>query len=329
MKKLHLIFFIFLIGLLNIRVYSQTVPSSCNYTPQVYNLYIDDAKRLALTHILNNNYPDTASVNIPQGYVDTLLNALMAVYNAPLPASYDVTSLYGIHTFPYPEMNRIVVNANGNLSWMQALHDTIIPTGEPSIDSLISTYGLNWYNYYSYSWGHLIYFTSDSALNLYALANNFESITGVNYSEPIGMAGDGNRITATVEDNHVHLIYSVGWDDCPSGCICRHYWEFKAYYDCSVEFISDYGCPIFTTIGLKTNLPGSNLMLYPNPANTELTIKDLPKDTFIEIKDSRGISVASSSSSDKINISSLSDGVYFVHFKYKDKTIVKRFTKIQ
>lgn len=78
-------------------------------------------------------------------------------------------------------------------------------------------------------------------LNIFALGKRFEKINGVIYAEPNGVDGDGNNITANIETDYVKYEHSVGWGDCPAGCICRHYWIFYVKYNGEVEYIGSYG----------------------------------------------------------------------------------------
>jgi hypothetical protein len=245
MKTLFLIFCSFLCPQL---IISQTVVSSCSAPDSIKALYIGDADRLALRKIYNQNLTYTSNVIIPQTHADTVLKALIAVYNATtLPARNSVISQYNIHTFPNPGMNHLEVAADSNLTWMQQLKAGNIPTGNAQVDSLISDYDLTLQFYTNYNgWFpyHVVSFASDSNYNLPPLTDLFENVPGVMFSDPGTVIGDGNDISATIYPNYVQLAYSIGWEDCPSGCIYRHYWTFNVYYNCSVEYLGESGTNI-------------------------------------------------------------------------------------
>jgi hypothetical protein len=245
MKKL-IVIFIFFLGKHSVN--SQIVSSSCSAPNSIKVLYSKDADRLALRKFYAQNLVDTNNIFISQIHSDTVLRALIAVFNATaLPARNAVILQYNIHTFLNPNMNTLYVAADSNLLWMQQLKAGNIPTGNMQVDNLISTYSLNKQNYnkffglFSY---HVATFASGTNCNLPPLTVLFESITGVSFSEPASFVGDGNDISASIYANYIELTYSHGWGDCPAGCIYRHYWKFKVYYNCSVEFKGEYGTPL-------------------------------------------------------------------------------------
>lgn len=225
---------------------SQTVSSSCSASNSLTALYIDDADRLALRKIYAQNLTYKDSIIIPQTHADTVLKALIAVHNATtLPARDTVVSLLNIHTFPNPILNTLYVVASPTLSWMQQLNQGNIPTGNTQIDGLISTYSLIIQNYSAmFANQHVVTFKSNNNYNLQPLTDLFENISGVDYSEPDGVVGDGNDIAATIYADHVKLMYFLKWGDCPAGCTALRYWVFNVYYDCSVEYVGSYGTPL-------------------------------------------------------------------------------------
>ncbi|MBK9593343.1 MAG: hypothetical protein IPO32_18210 [Crocinitomicaceae bacterium] len=76
----------------------------------------------------NSTYPDT--IHIPQTHVDTILNALIAVYNATsLPARDTVVTIYGITAQNYPTVDGIYVQVDTTAAWSDSLDNGIIPTG--------------------------------------------------------------------------------------------------------------------------------------------------------------------------------------------------------
>ena len=82
---------------------------------------------------------------------------------------------------------------------------------------------------------------SDKPLNILYLGNIFERISGVNYAEPDKAIGDGNYIKAQIESSYIKYIFSIGWGDCPAGCIHRHFWEYTVSYKGEVKYLGSYG----------------------------------------------------------------------------------------
>lgn len=270
--KFRILFIIFLFELRFVS--GQIVASSCTAPDSIKSRYVNDADRLAVRKIYKQHLIYKDQIVIPRTYSDTVLNALIAVYNATaLPARDTVYTMYPIHTFPDPVLNSISVHADSTLPWMQQLRIGKFPTGTASIDSIMSTYHLSISKYLhfgnAYSW-HGVVFQSDSNYNLLPLAAIFEKIPDVYFSEPDRYVGDGNNIYDSIFPDHVELIYTLGWGDCPSGCMSRRFWKFNVYFDCFVEFMGSYGTPIEST-GIK-NKHGLFTSVYPNPFTQQLNI---------------------------------------------------------
>ena len=227
---------------------TQTVQSSCSAPDSIIQYYKEDADRITVKRFYQLNYTYKDSIKIPTSYSDTILRALVAVYNATaLPARNAVISTYNIHTFYNPSLKNINVFADSTMPWMQQLKQNNIPTGNSQIDNLLANYSLtvqnyfNWFGIFSY---HQVTFVSPKNLNLGPLVNTFTTIPNVAYAELPSVMGDGSTITATVTPNYVDLTYKLAWGDCPAGCIYSHFWVFRVYYDCKVESLSDFGYPI-------------------------------------------------------------------------------------
>jgi hypothetical protein len=89
----------------------------------------------------------------------------------------------------------------------------------------------------------LITLAPPEPLNIKALARLFNGITGVRFAEPNGVVGDGNDIAGSVGDSRVLLDYSVGYGDCPAGCIARRFYHFAIHDDGTVEYLGATGSP--------------------------------------------------------------------------------------
>lgn len=315
--------------------YGQIIPSSCTAPDSIVKKYNTDADRLALRKIHQNNLNYVDSVDIPQIHADTILNALLAVYNATtLPARDTVVEIYEIHSFRDPDINSILITADSNLSWMQQFRNGVTLTGNPTIDSLINLYHLHLIpsSYIPYSFAspfptHKVIMESDSNYNFLALTNTFLSISGV-YDFTINTwTGGGSEITATIHNDYVELIYSVNWGDCPSGCMYSRYWEFKIYYDCSVEFVGSYGNSLTTTINERNKkLP---ITISPNPFNNHLNIYELNGSFDYVIYNILGKQLAKGKLvENKIQgLDWLHSGQYLIHIKGNGKSTTQKLIK--
>ncbi len=267
---------------------AQIVPSSCTAPQTIIEKYKADADRLALGKIYARNLSFIDSIKIPKAYSDTFLNALIAVYNATsLPARDTVVSLLDIHSWPTIELNSIYISADSNLSWMQQLRLGNIPTGNSSIDSLISAYHFFTIEKYSDWDGILNYHTvtleSDSNYNMRALAEIFEAHPDIIIAEPATTVGDGDHIengylhSLFPPNDHIQLIFVAGWNDCYSGCVDQRRWRFNIYFNCSVEYVGSTGSALVASIDghiqteMGAGVPGVNVLLTGDETDSMTT----------------------------------------------------------
>jgi hypothetical protein len=304
---------------------AQVVPSSCVAPDSVVKKYKEDAARLAVRKFFRRNYAEKDSVVIPKQHSDTVLNALLAVYNATsIPARDTVVGMYNVHTLPNPSLNRFMVYAPPNLAWMQQLQLGNVPTGTASVDSLLVPYGF-------YVTGFNVWSTNnasanlktDSIYNTVAISKLFKALQGVGNASDNSLCCDGNDIQDSINSNHVALTYSIGWEDCPAGCTFRRYWKFNVYNDCSVSFEGSWGTLLPTTI--KDPLT-SALSLSPNPANEILHINSPQATQAVAVIDVYGRVVYHQSQiinhKSQIDCSSWSSGLYLVRCVLQDGSVV-------
>lgn len=204
--------------------------------------YLEDANRVALRDLLASGFLE---VPIPQDAVQPYYNALVLVYNATaLPARDTVVDVYGIHTFGHPSTRSLLLWLSGTQEWIQRLARREVPTGEPSIDTLLARYSLSLGRAYVMHDGDvLVTLGPPEPLNMEALAGLFRGIAGVRFAEPNNMIGDGNDITGSIEGSRVMLDYSVGYGDCPAGCTARRFYHFAVHEDGTVEYLGASGSP--------------------------------------------------------------------------------------
>lgn len=205
--------------------------------------YREDAARLALREILQEDGPEADRVEISPERSDYFYSALVRVFNFRHHARDDVVDRYGIHTFPSPSVNTLSLRVGG-AAWADAWRRGERLTGNPGVDRLVQDYGLRVYDYYSSpTLGDLFTLTSDLNLNARALGKRFEGIEGVQSAYSDGACCDGNDIEAARTGIGVVLEFSAGYGDCPSGCIYRHFWSFLVWNDGRVEFAGERGNP--------------------------------------------------------------------------------------
>ena len=219
---------------------SSQIPGFCDAPPAVTSFYTTEAKQLALREMLTDPFWED-SINVPAELYKPILNALLAVYNATQYAERDsVVECFAIKAFPIPYPYSISVSTDTSVAWVKKLLNNITPTGNAQVDQLMETYGLTKASQFIFSGNAIFSIQSAQPLNCVALAKKFEPIVGVNYSEPEGSVGDGNNIIYSKLNDQITLVYSVGWGDCPSGCISRRYWKFNVL-NCEVQFAGASG----------------------------------------------------------------------------------------
>ncbi|HKC40529.1 MAG TPA: hypothetical protein VKC15_13380 [Gemmatimonadales bacterium] len=205
--------------------------------------YREDATHLALRDLLASGYTEIA---IPDDAVQPYYDALVLVHNATaLPARDTVVDVYAVHAYPWPATGSMILELFDSEAWVQRLARGEVPTGEPTVDALMARYALSVGNVYrsSATGNVLLTLASPEPLNFEGLAKLFAGITGVRFAEPNGYVGDGNDIRGSMADARLLLDYSVGYGDCPAGCINRRSYHFAVTFDGTVEYLGASGSP--------------------------------------------------------------------------------------
>ncbi|AHG93562.1 hypothetical protein J421_6027 (plasmid) [Gemmatirosa kalamazoonensis] len=205
--------------------------------------YRHDAVALAVRELRRVGPPAAQPIEVPADLVESLYRSLAAVYAATsLPARDSVVTLYRIHAFG--ESQQLIVIADDPLPrWADALAHGVLHTGDASIDALVARYGLTLDQRYALTTGLMVTLGATRPTNMAALATRFASIAGVRAAEPNGSGGDGDDIRAEPSSGGWRLEYSVGYGDCPAGCISRHYWTFDVDGAARVTYRGSRGDP--------------------------------------------------------------------------------------
>ena len=196
----------------------------------IVNNYAKDAKLLYYNELYNNsthfnrNNPilDTAEIT-------KILKIIQAVYNSNLPEKNVVFNEYKIHARYCYSFNSIGLKVHTNLPEIQNMVNRIHPTGNKSLDDLLTTYGLDSvktaYSYPNFPW--LTIFTKKE-LNMIPVVDKFNANSSIILAEmDAGCIGDGNTISLTRTENSAIIVFTIGSGDCPAGCIYHKYWEFS------------------------------------------------------------------------------------------------------
>jgi hypothetical protein len=186
--------------------------------------------------------PELQAVELPVSVVESLFRALAAVHQATsLPARDSVVVRYKVHTFP--EAQEILVGIQPSTPWLAPWTSGRLPTGTAGVDSLIAPYGLTVKQIFDWNIGRYLLVGTTRAINASALAARFARAPFVRNAEPNAVGGDGNNIAATPRGDGWTLDYSVGYGDCPAGCINRHTWSFAVDAAGRVTYLGSRGDP--------------------------------------------------------------------------------------
>jgi hypothetical protein len=311
--------------------FGQIVESSCEAPDSIVEKYQDDADALTLRKFYENELPWADSIEIPDAHSDTILNALLAVWNTEDLAARDtVVEMFDIHSRELYAVNYIYIGADSTLDWMQQLELGNIPCGNDTLDSLINRYILDITEYIKddYDILHWARLDGENNLNMGPLGRLIKPIYGVDYVDTlVNMVLDGNRIDCSINSEFVELAYSYGWGDCLNGCMYRRFWEFRVYYDCSVEYLGSYG-NLLEDMGISEKNDGFPIEIYPNPCRYHVNIHGLNKQDMpivYSLYNSNGAKILSGKTkNESIDLSSPIDaGLYILEIYTKEKTIRK------
>lgn len=242
---------------------AQVYQSSCFATDRMEDIYRNDAYLLAIARVNAIQSPYKDSVEIPPVFRDSIARALYAIHNMPdIPVKQTILNLFGFKDFgrfgsyPQYEVDSLHITGTYNVSggYIKNFHLTILNsasfadawaagnfdnTPNETINSLVTGYGLiiTRQTWFDTSTKYYIVKTA-RALNVPALTNLFKNIPGVNTAVAKTYIGDGNALYAEYLDDGILLTYVNGCGDCPAGCTIHASWQFKVYYDCSIDVLN-------------------------------------------------------------------------------------------
>ncbi|MGN6568558.1 MAG: T9SS type A sorting domain-containing protein [Flavipsychrobacter sp.] len=330
-------FTLLLIFLASLYCNAQTVPSSCSAPDSVLQMYRRDAQGLALQRIIRFNSPYADSVLIPDQWTDSILRAMVAVYNATILTARDsVAKYYQIHSYLSDlSLKGHDIAVDKAVSWVADIKSGTFPTHNDSVNKLMLKYGLHEKSYSEIPGDPLIYiyFTSDSNCNVRGLDSAWNKIYPIEVY--LSLHGDGSEIFVdTITSTYVQLDYRYSCGDCPSGCTANRHWQFKIYNDCSVEYLGSKGDKIEGMDCIQLLAPPvvkTQSTIYPNPFSNQLIIKGINKRTAYIISNALGQVCLSGSidSNDFINTGSLNAGIYFIKLMDGNTITVSKMLKAE
>lgn len=301
--------------------FAQRIPSDCTAPDSVVQKYKDDAARIVLRQILYTSSPYKDSVHIPKDMKDSVLRALLAVYNLTNSAEHDtVIMLLDIHTKLSPDIDFFYIRVDTSYKWAKNLIQQKLPTGNRIVDSLMEKYGMFIDKVKEDRRG--VDFNFIERLNLGPLENIWRNIPGVSVA-----LVDYFLCTPDIfeqrHDTSITLTYYYGWDRSDEFCKHKRSWHFTVFPDCSVQFDTVYGEHLELMTVASAISTTNNLFFYPNPASDKLTV-ELPAKSTLDIVDVEGkilLSTLCQQGNTEISVSTLPKGMYFLRAMDKNGSV--------
>jgi hypothetical protein len=209
-----------------------------NLSDSLKNQYRNDAARLAILQMHQDPILKTEII-VPDSLITKYYGALIAVYNSNIEKAKKVKN---IHDFRSSVIKEFLLVIDTSASWMENWKNGNIITGINQLDELIATYNIEINSVNTFSEIHmaLILIKTEDYVNYTMFPNLFHGIDKIKSAEHHGMIGGGGYISTSINNGSIILTYSIGWGDCLSGCISKHYWEFSVKRN-KVKFIREYG----------------------------------------------------------------------------------------
>jgi hypothetical protein len=332
-------------------VFAQSVPSTCIPSAQLRYSYNNDVADLALQRLYETNSPDTALIEIPQRYQDTIWQALAAVANTG--ALFEADSIfqnYCVHRWPHKAYkgNSVDVKVDTSYAWAKQWYLGSALIGNSAIDSFMARHGVYLQSYMrntgSQHLNDIATLGTTRAINLSAFMDSVIQFAGVTSFYPRGFPGDAGNMYYRY-DTAAHLTFVAAWGDCPSGCMdwkewtytvslanCRvaldtvsentHYPNIPPYhYNCNGNPIRIVSLPLAGTFSLT---------LFPNPATTMLQVRGASGGPFTyRISDISGRrALAGTCTNNTLEIATLPVGFYMLTIWEREGRVYnQRFVK--
>jgi len=318
--------------IINLFSFSQIVESSCEAPDSIIEDYNIDAGILTLRKFYENDLPYKDSIEIPSTHVDTFQNALLAVWNATeLPARDTVVDILEISTVFDYDIRAFRFKCDNTHQWANNLINGLNETGNETLDSLIDIYQLEYLTHLSGVDYYYIYLSSNTNYNMPVLSKKFEivpeviSVYATSGQYPYHIQ---NNITSEIYTDYIDLEYSYGWGDCLNGCFFWRYWDFRVYYDCSVEYLGSHGDLLSGSI-IDSPENYSLINIYPNPFFNIIKIEGMEGMIEYTLYNTNGYIIQKGLVQNNIIYikDSIISGIYLLEIKNSKTVITKKIFK--
>lgn len=305
------------------------VQSNCTVPAYLLNAWNDDVKDLALKRIFDLKTSDTASIDIPQVYQDTIWKGLAAIYNIGDSLGTDsIFKKYCIHTHNSwrTAKQEYLIYVDISVPWTQNWANYQIHTGVPALDSLTTRYGFSITTVVNIGSSYTIVLSTQQSINGKAFLDSLRSFNGIFDGDEAPGVGDGNVIIYNKDDTGQYYDFYLKWGDCPAGCTSARFWKYSVDSNCSVTLLSTaaMGFDLFPSpsncyLSVPSIQPHvvSTVLVYPNPAEDILNIKsETNKEINYKITDVTGkVDGYGATRTGAIDVHGLSPGMYLLQIK--------------
>ncbi len=307
----------------------------CSYFPPGNPLsgWIDDAKRIALREIYRTQSTYLDSIQIPYDKYLPILEDLQGIFRAGVPNITDsIFFRYAIHTqYAAPDMEVIMCLIDTNKIWAKQWKAGNALSGNDTVDALMNNYGLLLGYMYNYLGFYETSIVTTYALNTYPIANYFGTVNGIYQVNGGGgsyFIGGASDIAMNDSVSFRDYIFHYAAGDCQSGCIINHYWKFRVYPGCAVQYLGSWGTPLQHPTYIS-GISTTQFSIFPNPASNSvtITIEETMLSSTATITDITGRKVAAAQLQTlnyKLETANFANGVYFISIENERGRVTKK-----
>ncbi len=208
----------------------------------IANNYSNDAKELYFNEIINNSeHPNYNEPVLDTTEINEILAIIQAVYQSESPQRDTVFEVFNIHTRYCYSFNSIMLKVETGQPAIKNLAKGRIPTGNAELDNILTAFQFDSvktsYSYPDFPW---LTIYSSGEYNMIPVVKEFNELPSIVLADAIiGCVGDGHNISLQRGEVSDKITFSIGWGDCPAGCIYHKYWEFIVENK-KAEFVRSY-----------------------------------------------------------------------------------------
>jgi hypothetical protein len=307
----------------------------CNIDEWVAENYYFDAQILALREVYaNNSHQFRDEVYIPSSIIERYLSLITSIYLNESDNSDSIFNEYSIHVFQDAPHSEITMIVDTTSSWLKTFIQDSTFSGNAVFDTILKKYDFKLSYYTKGALNGYLGIKSSKFLNLLPIKDSLLIIDDISQAELLEhQIGDGNDIRVQYYPDTAVISFSIGWGDCPAGCIYTHSWNYTVNY-CAPTFIGWKGDTIVksyvpsdtTVIGLKKN---SEFTLYPNPVDNILIIESRNSEV-VEIRIfsiSGKLIIDQILNSKRLDLSSLDSGLYLIEIIAANRSDIHKIIK--